>query len=116
MNTTVVVPANFPQNQIKIPVKRCSKNTSIIATICCNGSTLTPGIVANRKTVETELLEAGYTDDKICIGHQENGFFNRDTFQDWAERYFFPEIAQRREKYQYSNEALVILKFVLYIT
>ena len=33
MNTTVVVPADFPQNQIKIPVKRCSKNTSIIAAI-----------------------------------------------------------------------------------
>lgn len=109
MNTIVIVPSDFPHNEIKIPVKRCSKNTSIIGAICCDGSTITPGVVVNRKTIETELYEAGYTDDKVCIGHQENGFFNKDTFQEWAEKYFFPEIMKRREKYEYQGEALVIL-------
>lgn len=44
--------------------------------ICCDGSTKIPGVKLNGKTIETELYEADYTDDKVCIGHQENGYFN----------------------------------------
>lgn len=105
----VIVPKEFSRNSIEIPVPRNSKTSSILAGICCDGTTIRPGIAIHRKTVETELFQCGYLNDKVNIYYQEKGFFNTDCFQQWAEKCLFPEIRERRKKYNYDGLALVIL-------
>lgn len=56
----VIVPKESSRNSIEIPVPRNSKTSSILAGICCDGTTIRPGIAIHRKTVETELFQCGY--------------------------------------------------------
>ena len=109
MKLTVIVPSDLDDESIKIPVARAGKRASLLAAICADGTTLPPAIVVPRKTVETELLDCGYTPDKVCMGYQESGFFTTEHFLNWAFNYFFPAIRKRREEYNYHGECLLII-------
>ena len=106
---TVIVPSDFTCSDIKIPVPRAGKRASMIACISADGGTINPGIVVPRSTIELELLEAGYTPDKVCLTHQENGFYDTNAFCAWADSMFFPELARLREKHGYGGECLCII-------
>ena len=106
---TVIVPSYVSDEDIKCPVDRQGKRASLLVAIAADGSAFTPAVVVPRKTVETELYEFGYTTDKICYGYSETGFFSTELFEKWAFEYFFPEVRQRREKYKYSGECVLIL-------
>ena len=106
---TVIVPSDFTCDDIKIPVPRAGKRASMVACISADGESINPGITVPRSTIEVELLESGYTPDKVCITHQENGFYDTKSFCEWAESIFFPEIQRRREKYDYEGECVCII-------
>lgn len=106
---TIVAPSDFNEEKVQIPIDRCSKRASMLAGICADGSVIPPCIIIQRKTIEKELLDAGYTPEKLCIAFQENGFFDHSVFQKWAEEYFFPFIEKRRENFDYAGESLLIL-------
>ena len=101
---TVIVPSYVSDEDIKCPVDRQGKRASLLVAIASDGSAFTPAVVVPRKTVETELYEFGYTTDKICYGYSETGFFSTELFEKWAFEYFFPEVRQRRKKYNYSRK------------
>lgn len=52
---TVLIPSEYPDDNIKIPISRASKRSSMFVGICKDGTTISPGIVIQRKTVELEL-------------------------------------------------------------
>ena len=91
----VVVPIDYERDSIEIPVTRASKRSSMIAGIYADGSTLTPGIVVSRKTIEMKLYECWYTPEKVSICFQENGFFDTSTFLIWAYSHFSMILKQK---------------------
>jgi hypothetical protein len=66
-------------------------------------------IIIQRKTYEIDLLESGFTPDKVLILHRERGFIDRMLFDHCAETVFFPEIERRRIEYHYDGHAVLIL-------
>ena len=73
-NLIVVVPADFTQDEIKIPVARTTKRASILAGIAADGSTITPAVIVPRKTIEMELFENGYTPIRLCLHIKRRAF------------------------------------------
>lgn len=66
-------------------------------------------VAIQRKTIEEELYEFGYTSNKVCYCYSESGFFSSDSFLTWVFKYFFDEVEQKRQKYDYNGECLLIL-------
>ena len=56
----------------------------MVVGICADGTAIKPGVAIPRKTVELELLDEGYTRDKVSVTYQENGFYDTDAFMQWA--------------------------------
>ena len=63
-NKKVIVPPEYENNEIKIPISRSAKRSSMVVGICADGTSIKPGLAIPRKTVELELMENGYTPDK----------------------------------------------------
>lgn len=93
--------ADVNDEDIKIPVDRNRKRTSLLAGICHDGSTLIPAIEIQHKNIKEEIYEFGYTSDKVCYCYSESGFFSYDSFLTWAFKYFFYKVKQ---KYDHSYE------------
>ena len=105
----VIVPIDFEDDTIPISVRRNSKRTSILGGICTDGSYLKPLIIAQRKTIESEIEQLGYNEDNIFIRYQENGFITTEIFNEWAREIFSPEIMRKRILLDYSGLVLLIL-------
>ena len=86
-----------------------SCSISLLAGICADGSTLIPSVAIPLKTIEEKLYDFEYTSEKVCYCYSESGFFSNDSFLTWAFEYFFNDVKQKRQKYNYSGECLLIL-------
>ena len=104
-----VVPSEYLLNEIPTPVSRNEKHATLLAGICGDGHCLKPLIVLQRETMECELLQQGYTLDKVLYGRSTTGYMNSDLFLHWAEHSFLPEIRDRRAKLDYAGPALLLL-------
>jgi hypothetical protein len=51
----------------------------------------------------------GLTPEKVTIRSQPKGFVDRDIFEEWFEQTVLDELQQRRELYEYSGPALLLL-------
>jgi hypothetical protein len=74
-----------------------------------DGSFLKPSIIISRKTWDDELVEEGFTPEKIEIYDQEHAFINMTIFEDWFKDTFVPEVARRRQIFDYSGPAFLIM-------
>ena len=81
----------------------------MVVGICADGTSIKPGVAIPRKTVELELMENGYTPDKISITYQENGFYDTDAFMQWVYEQLLHDIRTKRQIHNYQREALIIL-------
>ena len=104
-----IVPFEYVGNDIKIPVSRDTKRSTLLAGIYADGSRAKGLIAISRCTIETELYDFGYTPDKVILGYSESGYMNTNIFMKWAKKCFLPELAQRRCAYNYDGPALMIL-------
>ena len=107
--STRIVPGEFLPNEIPTPVSRNEKHATLLAGICGDGHCLRPLLVLQRETMECELLQLGYTLDKVIYGRSTTGYMNSDLFLFWAEHSFLPEIRDRRAKLDYTGPALLLL-------
>lgn len=107
-NIVVFVPANTNDKDIKVPWDKNGTRASLLAGIWADGSTLIPVVAIPRKTIEEELYYFGYTSEKVCYCYSESVFFSNDSFLTWAFEHFFNEVKQKRPKYNYSGECLLI--------
>lgn len=107
--STRIVPGEFLPNEIPTPVSRNEKHATLLAGICGDGHCLRPLLVLQRETMECELLQLGYTLDKVIYERSTTGYMNSDLFLFWAEHSFLPEIRDRRAKLDYTGPALLLL-------
>jgi hypothetical protein len=103
------VPSELAAAHISYPVSRKGKRITLIACIAADGSFLRPALVISRKTFEDELMLFGYTEEKIDIYDQPKAYIDRDIFITWLSDTFVPEVAVRREKYNYSGPVFLIM-------
>jgi hypothetical protein len=104
----VVVPLDFEETVVPIPVSRNDKHASCVPCIVANGATLQPLIVIPRKPIEIELYECGFTPDRCYILFQENGFLTPELFAEWAEAIFFPDTIRTRQSLGYVGRTFLI--------
>lgn len=64
----VVVTESYKGNSIQIPVPREEKIATMLTGISTYGDDLKPLIILPRKTMEQEIYECGYKEDKVaCV-------------------------------------------------
>ena len=107
--STRLVPSSYERSQIPAPVTRAEKRATLLAGICADGHCLKPLLILQRDTMEAELLQLGYTVDKVHYARSDTGFMNTRIFLDWAEHTFLPEVRARRALFQYSGPAILLL-------
>ena len=107
--TRRIVPTEYTLNEIPTPVSRNEKHATLLACICADGHCMRPLLVLQRETMECELLQLGYTLDKVIYGRSATGYMNTELFLLWAEHSFLPELRDRRAKLGYSGPALLLL-------
>ncbi|KAH0799497.1 uncharacterized protein GO595_007692 [Histomonas meleagridis] len=75
-----IVTIGYPNIAVRIPEDRTSKRATMLGGICADGSTIKPMIGLSRETIEKELLDHGYTPDKVHIGRFDTGYINQELF------------------------------------
>ena len=105
----IIVPSDYELDSIPICVNRNSKRLTTVACINIDGSSLKPLIISERKTVEIELSQIGYSDNHFLIKFQENGFISTEIFNEWAYEIFFPDLMRKRIEKNYLGLALLLL-------
>ena len=108
-NLYVIVPSDANDEDYHYSVDRTTKRITLIGAICLDGSSLKPCIVSPNKTIEQELVNNGYNESNCIIVSQESGFINAELFSYWANEVFFKELAEKRNKYEYTGTALLLL-------
>ena len=104
-----IVPAEYSLKTVPTPISRSEKHATLLAGICADGYCLKPMLVLQRETLDCELLQLGYTNDKVCYGRSDTGYMSTELFLFWAENAFFPEIRDRRAKLDYAGPVLLLL-------
>jgi hypothetical protein len=105
---TCYVSSKVKENQVYVPVSRAGKRITLVACIAANGSSLKPMIVIPRNTVNRDQFLLGWTDEKVVIRHQLNGFIKNEIFDAWMAEIFLPELAKRGERYQDQGPAVLL--------
>jgi hypothetical protein len=108
-NTYCLVPAEYEGDYIDYPVKRNGVRSSLLVCIRSDGKYLKPLIIIQRKSIEIELYELGFTPDVCCIHYQENGFITTALFEQWVKDELVPDVEQQRDKLSYEGYAHLIL-------
>jgi hypothetical protein len=106
---TVVVPADFADDTIPVPVDCNAKRATLVAGIAANGSGMTPLILVPRKTIDAELIVCGYDEEKVAFHYQGNGFLTITLFQKWISEVLIPYFRALRKRIGYHEPAMVIL-------
>lgn len=104
-----IVPNSHDKITVKIPRERSTKRSTMLCGICADGTTIRPMIIVSRETIEKELLDNGYTPDKVMYGRSETGFINQELFLNWGEKSFIVEMREKRAKYNYDGPILLIM-------
>jgi len=102
-------PAHYGHDTIPLAVSRNEKRATLLGGICADGHALKPLLILQRETMEAELLNSGYTKDKVQWGRSSTGFMNTGLFLQWARLSFFPELQRRRMDQDYYGPALLLL-------
>jgi hypothetical protein len=105
----VVVPDTYDGNQIEIPVSRESKRSTVLGAIAADGTCLRPLVIVPRKSIEQELYQMGYTQNRIMYGSNESGFITTELFDQWATTELIEYVRKTRIELQYQGEAVLIL-------
>jgi hypothetical protein len=105
----VIVPSDYPEDETDVPFSRSSKRAMILAGSKANGDCLRPLVIIQRKTIEQELSELGYTPDQCIIVWREVGFITHALFEQWRRDVLFPDLNATRPKLGFPGESHVIL-------
>lgn len=106
----VLIPCDASTKDIHYSVKRQQKHSTLVASVIADGSCLNSLLIITRKTIERELYMLGYRPDTgYFYAQQENGFITAHIWDYWADEILFPEVIQRRNKYNYSGPILLLL-------
>jgi hypothetical protein len=104
----VIVPVEFPDGRIPVPVNRHSTRSTLLGAITADGGRLKPLVIISRETVETERYENGLTPDRVMYAKQENAFITQELFAEWVAQVLFPYFATTRASLNYDGHGLVI--------
>jgi hypothetical protein len=105
----VIVPFEYDELTIGVPVNRSSQRRSMCVCIAADGSTMRHFIIIERQTSDEEMRLMGYTEDKIHLSFHQTAFMTKILWGERSRTVFFPDIARRREESAYPGRACVLL-------
>jgi hypothetical protein len=107
---TVIVPDEYIDSEIFIPIDRHSKRSTLTGCISADGKVLKPYVIIDRVTVDDQLILSGYGPSTAEFVTQKNAFMTMVLFEKWAQDIFFPALHEKRRSYpRYSGKADLIM-------
>lgn len=108
----VIVLSTYNGFNIKIPVRRKNKCSTLVHCINLNGTYLKPLVIIPRKTVDNIILKRA-TYNNFLLKFQNKGFSTTELTKIWLTEIFFPEVERRwNEEHQrtvYNGNAVQII-------
>jgi hypothetical protein len=108
-NVHVLVPMSNTDAKISIPVQRACKRATLTGCIAADGSALKPLVILSAKTIAEDIIQAGFTEDKVLFIYQSHGFMTKMIFEFWCKEIFFPYIMQKRNQFHYNGVAILLM-------
>jgi hypothetical protein len=90
-------------------VSRRGKRITLIACVAADGSYCRPALVITRATYDDELIEYGFTPEKLEIYSQGHAYIDKDIFYDWMKDTLVPDLQRRRVAHDYWGPAFLLL-------
>lgn len=109
-HVSCLIPAGEDPRMWNFPVKRNEKRITLLGCISAAGTALRPLCITSRKTIDSDVLTAGYTQDRVAYAYSPTGYITEELFRTWVERVFVPHIEHlRAETGLYTQQAFLIL-------
>ena len=105
--SVVIVPRGAPEKYY--PVSRREKRSTFLAAVAADGTHLKPLVIVPRKSIDAELILAGYTPERAVFAHTNNGYINSEIFRLYIENVFIPYINCTRERLRYHGRTVLIM-------
>jgi hypothetical protein len=105
----VAVPRQGEGQETNIPVERRCKRATLTACIAADGSALKPLVILSAASIIEEILESGYTEDKVIFIYQNHGFMTKRLFKYWAQNIFFPYVKHKRLEFEYDGISILLM-------
>lgn len=107
---TCILPLGVDWNKMNYPVRRNEKRVTLLGCVSAAGEALPPLVIASRKTIDADVLQAGYTPDKVAYHYSCTGYITEEIFRNWLLRVFVPHIAHiRAASGRFSQLAFLIM-------
>ena len=108
----VYVPADFPDEEVAIPVKRGMKRFTIVHSISSGGRSMPLYYIVPRKTMPNDVWQ--YLDiTHTAFRTQPKGFMTESLFRDYFENHFLPNLFSHRCMDAYWGPALLLMDNLL---
>lgn len=108
-DTTCVVPNCYVGDTIPVSQDIEIDHHTMIAAIVADGSYVKPLIVIQRDTIDTELIQLGYTYDKVLFSKSDTGYINSKIFKKWLIECYIKDVEAKRITHNYYGPAILIL-------
>ena len=101
-NRVVVLPkealadAQKKNRRLVYQEERSEKRSTLIAAVAANGTCLRPLVVTARKTLDSDLINAGYTCEKVIYVESETGYITAEIFEHWFRTVLIPYFSKVR--------------------
>lgn len=105
-----LLPPDADPEEWNFPVKRNEKRVTLVGCISAAGASLPPLCVTSRKTIDDDVLRAGYTTERVAYAYSPTGYITASIFQSWVEHIFIPHVEHLRESTGlFEQEAFLIM-------
>lgn len=93
-----LVPPDVRACDVHYPVKRNEKRITLLGCISAAGDSLMPLCITSQKTIDIDVLKAGYTPDRVAFSYSDTGYVTEQLFRKWLVKIFVPHIQSLRAR------------------
>lgn len=94
-------------DQARYAVDRKEKRATLLAVVACDGTTAKPLVIVPRKTVDSEMICAGFTESQAVYANSDTGYISLHLFERYLEHVLIPHIWLKRHELGYEGWAVL---------
>ena len=108
----VIVPKNYDKKTAPFAISRQGKLSTVLHCIAGDGRWIKPQVVLQRKTADSEIYKY-LSPTYFQFVHTPSGYVNSVSFEYWFSNVFIPELREKRSRYNYQGESILLMDGLL---
>ena len=108
----VIVPKNYNKKTAPFAISRQGKLSTVLHCIAGDCRWIKPQVVLQRKTADSEIYKY-LSPTYFQFVHTPSGYINSVSFEYWFSNVFIPELREKRSRYNYQGESILLMDGLL---